>query len=136
MEEITTEISVYLAMLYHLIEVFKGHDDFADELSKPSFPDKQKRIPQHSSVSMDPPLPVYFFNVVSALRDKSAKGYPVKKVPNPSDFLFTVLIPSKLLLVLWKTILSCCGGFRDLERVKKVSRELAGLAPVPGEGAC
>jgi N1221-like protein len=29
---------------------------------------------------MDPPLPVYFFNVVSALRDKSAKGYPVKKV--------------------------------------------------------
>jgi len=36
MEEITTEISVYLAMVYHLIEVFKGHDDFADELSKPS----------------------------------------------------------------------------------------------------
>ncbi|KAF8270983.1 N1221-domain-containing protein [Lactarius quietus] len=102
MEEITTEISVYLAMLYHLIEVFKGHDDFADEL-----------------MSMDPPLPVYFFNVVSGLRDKSAKGYPVKK----------------LLLVLWKTILSCCGGFRDLERVKKVSRELAGLSPVPDEAA-
>ncbi|KAH9981843.1 hypothetical protein BJV74DRAFT_853259 [Russula compacta] len=100
MEEITTEISVYLAMLYHLIEVFKGYDDFADEL-----------------MSLDPPLPVYFFNVVSGLRDKSAKGYPVKK----------------LLLVLWKTILSCCGGFRDLERVKKVSRELAGLASVPEE---
>lgn len=31
-------------------------------------------------VSMDPPLPVYLFNVVSALRDKSAKGYPIKKV--------------------------------------------------------
>jgi hypothetical protein len=29
---------------------------------------------------MDPPLPVYLFNVVSALRDKSAKGYPIKKV--------------------------------------------------------
>ena len=40
MEEITTEISVYLAMLYHLIEVFKGHDDFADELSKPSISEK------------------------------------------------------------------------------------------------
>jgi hypothetical protein len=38
MEEITTEISVYLAMLYHLIEVFKGHDDFADELSKSHCP--------------------------------------------------------------------------------------------------
>lgn len=33
-EEVLTEISVYLGMLYHLIEVFKGHDDFADELSK------------------------------------------------------------------------------------------------------
>jgi hypothetical protein len=32
-EEVTTEISVYLGMLYHLIEVFKGHDEFADELS-------------------------------------------------------------------------------------------------------
>jgi hypothetical protein len=33
-EEVTTEISVYLGMLYHLIEVFKGHDEFADELSE------------------------------------------------------------------------------------------------------
>lgn len=32
-EEVTTEISVYLGMLYHLIEVFKAHDDFAEELS-------------------------------------------------------------------------------------------------------
>jgi hypothetical protein len=43
MEEITTEISVYLAMLYHLIEVFKGHDDFADELSKPRSPSSGDR---------------------------------------------------------------------------------------------
>lgn len=33
-EEVTTEIYVYLGMLYHLIEVFKGHDEFADELSE------------------------------------------------------------------------------------------------------
>ena len=33
MEEVTTELSVYLGMLYHMVEVFKGHDDFADELS-------------------------------------------------------------------------------------------------------
>jgi hypothetical protein len=32
------------------------------------------------TVSLDPPLPVYLFNVVSGLRDKSAKGYPMKKV--------------------------------------------------------
>ena len=34
MEEFTTEIYVYLAMLYHLIETLRGHDDFADELSE------------------------------------------------------------------------------------------------------
>jgi hypothetical protein len=33
-DEVLTEISVYFGMLYHLIEIFKGHDDFADELSK------------------------------------------------------------------------------------------------------
>ena len=33
-----------------------------------------------TTVSLDPPLPVYLFNVVAGLRDKSAKGYPVKKV--------------------------------------------------------
>lgn len=32
-EEIVTEISVYLGILYHLIEALKGYEDFADELS-------------------------------------------------------------------------------------------------------
>jgi hypothetical protein len=32
------------------------------------------------TVSLEPPLPVYLFNVVAGLKDKSAKGYPVKKV--------------------------------------------------------
>ncbi|KAN0097672.1 protein of unknown function (DUF3402) domain containing protein [Tylopilus felleus] len=100
LEEFTTEISVYLGMMYHLIEIFKGRDDFADEL-----------------MSMDPPLPVYLFNVVSGLKDKSAKGYPIKK----------------LLLVLWKTLLACCGGVRELARVKMLAREVASLPPVPDE---
>jgi hypothetical protein len=36
LEEVTTELSVYLGMLYHIIESFKGdHDsEFAEELSK------------------------------------------------------------------------------------------------------
>ena len=99
-------------------------------------PQETKSILERSIVSMDPPLPVYFFNVVSGLRDKSAKGYPVKKVLTSVDLISPHLYSSKLLLVLWKTILSCCGGFRDLERVKKVSRELAGLSSVPEEGTC
>ncbi|TFK43232.1 hypothetical protein BDQ12DRAFT_674621 [Crucibulum laeve] len=99
-EEVLTEISVYLGMLYHLIEVFKGYDDFADEL-----------------MSLDPPLPVYLFNVVSGLRDKNAKGYPIKK----------------LLLLLWKTLLACWGGIVEHGRVKKLARELSGLPQVDEE---
>ncbi|KAE9406015.1 hypothetical protein BT96DRAFT_852276 [Gymnopus androsaceus JB14] len=102
-EEVLTEISVYFGMLYHLIEIFKGHEDFADEL-----------------MSLDPPLPVYLFNVVSGLRDKSAKGYPIKK----------------LLLLLWKTLLSCCGGIRDHARVKALARELANLPTGPEAEQC
>ncbi|KAH9918243.1 N1221-domain-containing protein [Epithele typhae] len=102
MEEVTTELSVYLGMLYHMVEVFKTQDDFADEL-----------------MSLEPPLPVYLFNIVSGLRDKSAKGYPVKK----------------LLLILWKTLLTCCGGLRELANVKRLTRELAGLSPVADEAA-
>lgn len=49
-------------------------------MSSVSHTQEMKRILKRSTVSMDPPLPVYFFNVVSGLRDKSAKGYPVKKV--------------------------------------------------------
>ncbi len=41
MEEVTTELSVYLGMLYHMVEVFKGHDDFADELSEHGRPRPQ-----------------------------------------------------------------------------------------------
>ncbi|KAJ3840755.1 hypothetical protein F5878DRAFT_52130 [Lentinula raphanica] len=98
-DEVLTEISVYFGMLYHLTEIFKGDEDFADEL-----------------MSLDPPLPVYLFNVVSGLRDKSAKGYPIKK----------------LLLLLWKTLLSCFGGVRDHARAKLLARELAGL-PIVSE---
>ena len=82
MEEVTTELSVYLAMLYHMVEIFKGHDDFADELSKfdPATELCQLLLIACGPVSLEPPLPVYLFNVVAGLRDKSAKGYPVKKV--------------------------------------------------------
>lgn len=44
------------------------------------------------SVSMDPPLPVYLFNVVSGLKEKSAKGYPIKKVELSSHYLVCCLL--------------------------------------------
>jgi len=81
MEEVLTEVSVYLGMLYHLIEAFKGHDDFADELSTFNvFHSILAAVPNVILVSLDPPLPVYLFTVVAGLKEKSAKGYPIKKV--------------------------------------------------------
>lgn len=79
-EEVTTELSVYLGMLYHMVEVFKGHDDFADELSGYCISRNEMLLLTEITVSLEPPLPVYLFNVVAGLKDKSAKGYPVKKV--------------------------------------------------------
>lgn len=82
---------------------------------------------------MDPPLPVYLFNVVSGLKDKSAKGYPIKKVSSLLHSWILSHLP-QLLLVLWKTLLACCGGVRELARVKMLAREVASLPPVPDEG--
>ncbi|KAJ8523011.1 hypothetical protein ONZ45_g544 [Pleurotus djamor] len=89
MEELTTEIHVYLGLLYHIVEVLKGNEDFADEL-----------------MSLEPPLPVYLFNVLAV---------------------------TKLLLLLWKSLLACCGGIRELARVKALTRELNGLPSGPLE---
>ncbi|CEL63764.1 Striatin-interacting protein 1 homolog OS=Danio rerio GN=strip1 PE=1 SV=1 [Rhizoctonia solani AG-1 IB] len=93
-EEVNTELSMYYAILYFMVEVMKGDEDFGDEL-----------------MSLDPPLPIYLFSLVASLKEKSLRGYPVKK----------------LLLVLWKSLLTCLGGIRELTRVKQLGRELAGL---------
>lgn len=47
-------------------------------------------------VSLDPPLPVYLFNVIAGLRDKGVKTYPIKKVL--SCTLVSISIHSYLLL--------------------------------------
>ncbi|CUA67731.1 Factor arrest protein 11 [Saccharomyces cerevisiae S288c] [Rhizoctonia solani] len=93
-EEVNTELSMYYAILYFMVEVMKGDEGFGDEL-----------------MSLDPPLPIYLFSLVASLKEKSLRGYPVKK----------------LLLVLWKSLLTCLGGIRELSRVKQLGRELAGL---------
>ncbi|KAF9076476.1 hypothetical protein BDP27DRAFT_1442530 [Rhodocollybia butyracea] len=113
LEEVLTEISVYFGMLYHLIEIFKGHEDFADEL-----------------MSLDPPLPVYLFGVVSGLRDKSAKGYPIKKVLG-LRFLVTTADAFSAASSSLEIAPSLLGGIRDHARVKILSRELTGLPTGP-----
>lgn len=62
-------------------------------------------------VAMSPPLPLVLLEMVSALKDRLPKGYPVKKV----------------LLLLWKTLLACLGGIKEIAKARALSRELAGL---------
>lgn len=45
-----------------------------------------------ATVSLDPPLPVYLFNVVAGLREKTAKGYPIKKVCTQKRRVFNLTV--------------------------------------------
>lgn len=62
-------------------------------------------------MTLKPPLPVFLLNLVASLREKTAKGFPVKK----------------LLLLVWKTLLACFGGLREARKCVALQREMAGL---------
>ncbi|GAA5892539.1 hypothetical protein JCM6882_005642 [Rhodosporidiobolus microsporus] len=94
LDEINAELALLLAVLYFMVECFRGEDKWGEEL-----------------MALDPPMPIYLLNQVAGLREKNAKGYPVKK----------------LLLLLWKSMLSTIGGMKDVERVKVLVREIEGL---------
>lgn len=111
-DERTDEIQDLLGMLYFVVEVFRTDETFGDELSE--YQKKMRRVhADHPVVAMSPPLPLILYNVVAGLRDRMPKGYPVKK----------------LLLLLWKTLLACLGGMKEINKAKALSRELAGLKP-------
>ncbi|KAJ1029152.1 hypothetical protein NDA18_002780 [Ustilago nuda] len=97
LDEINLELALHFAQLYSLLESSRGGEEWGDEL-----------------MSLDPPLPIFLFGLVASLREKSAKGYPVKK----------------LLLLLWKSLLSCLGGMKDVERCKLLARQIEGLGPI------
>ncbi|KAL4402224.1 Factor arrest protein 11 [Malassezia pachydermatis] len=58
-------------------------------------------------------MPIYLFELVANLREKSIKGFPVKK----------------LVLLLWKALLAVLGGTEDIARCKALVRRREGLAP-------
>ncbi|BGP12930.1 hypothetical protein JCM10213_004349 [Rhodosporidiobolus nylandii] len=94
LDEINAELALLLAVLYFLVECFRGEEKWGEEL-----------------MALDPPMPIYLLNQVAGLREKNAKGYPVKK----------------LLLLLWKSMLCTIGGMKDVARVKGLVREIEGL---------
>ncbi|WWC70433.1 uncharacterized protein I206_104384 [Kwoniella pini CBS 10737] len=62
-------------------------------------------------MAMSPPLPLVLFHMVASLKDRLPRGFPVKKV----------------LLLLWKTLLACLGGMKEVSKARALSRELSGL---------
>lgn len=64
-------------------------------------------------MALTPSLPVYLFELVANLREKSIKGFPVKK----------------LVLLLWKSMLATLGGQKELLRCKELVRQREGLPP-------
>ncbi|GAA5896651.1 Far11p [Sporobolomyces salmoneus] len=94
LDEINAELATLLAVVYFMVECFRGEDQWGQEL-----------------MALKPPMPIHLFNLVAGLREKNAKGYPVKK----------------LLLLLWKSLLCTIGGMKDVERVKVLVREIEGL---------
>jgi hypothetical protein len=89
MEDLNAEIGVYLGLIYFVVEVFRHDETFGDELSE--FQHGFVRIGSDGPrvafvpVAMEQPLPVYMLGLVSSLRDKPHKGFPVKKVSDIPD---------------------------------------------------
>lgn len=92
-EEINVEISVHFAQLYAILETQRG-DLLRDTL-----------------MALEPPLPVFTIELTASLREKSIRGFPVKK----------------LILILWKSILGSLGGFDDIAHCKQSTRIREGL---------
>ncbi|KAL1919340.1 uncharacterized protein VTP21DRAFT_2033 [Calcarisporiella thermophila] len=95
-KEAIMEIGYYLGLIYMLIEVHRGNSNFEEEI-----------------MITEPPLICYLFNLLGKLRDRSIKGYPIKK----------------LLPLIWKTMLASFGGTSEADRLKNAARICNGLPP-------
>jgi hypothetical protein len=60
------------------------------------------------------------FQMVAGMKDRLPRGFPVKK----------------FLLLVWKVLLACLGGMREVTKAKALAREVAGLPAMhKGESA-
>lgn len=96
LDEANMDVTVHFSQLYSIVELLRGDTLLAEAL-----------------MELKPPLPVYLLELVANLREKSIKGFPVKK----------------LVLLLWKSLLATLGGQRDLARCKQLVRQREGLPP-------
>lgn len=96
LESMNVEITTHFSQMYTVIEVMRGEFSLG-----------------YTLMTLDPPIPVYFFDVIASLREKSIRGFPVKK----------------LILLTWKSLLASIGGYKDHIRCKEGVRTREGLSP-------
>ncbi|KAI0216351.1 Factor arrest protein 11 [Massospora cicadina] len=103
LNELNLEIGLQLSLMYLLLEV------------------KRKLAPVGLSTelaSLEPPLVPFLFGLITKLKEKSFKGYPIKKV----------------LLLLWKALLALTGDVKDVSGIKAAQRRCHRLPPSPPHG--
>lgn len=118
MEEVNLELTLGFAQLYMLIETGRRDEEEGGDAIDEGAEHATARMPE-DLMALDPPMPIYLFTVLAGLREKNARGFPVKK----------------LLLCLWKSLLTCLGGQRDIERCKALARRVEGLPQNPTAGS-
>ncbi|CAO1620697.1 unnamed protein product [Parajaminaea phylloscopi] len=117
MEEVNLELTLGFAQMYSLIETGRHDEEEGGDTMDEGAEHAVSKLSEEL-MSLDPPLPIHLFRVLAGLREKNARGFPVKK----------------LLLCLWKTLLACLGGQKDIERCKAMARRVEGLPPNPTSG--
>lgn len=82
LDEVNGELALLLAVMYFMVEAFRGEEEWGQELSEwaRTCQSSPNSPPSSFAVALDPPMPIYLFNLVAGLRERNAKGYPVKKV--------------------------------------------------------
>ncbi|KAJ3109212.1 Factor arrest protein 11 [Physocladia obscura] len=126
-ENTLEESSLYLALMYLLVEVNLQDPDFARECSECDAFDAVATVASSSYSGNNNnngyvkakgrriPFAIELFEIVSVLAEANRKIYPVKK----------------LLLLLWKVLLCTVGTRETLLALKDAGRKREGLPPVP-----
>ncbi|KAI9291179.1 hypothetical protein K502DRAFT_326417 [Neoconidiobolus thromboides FSU 785] len=113
MNEINLELSILLSLLYLLIEVNRPRE----ENSKNKDKNKNSISFLEELVSLEPKICPFLFNLISKLKEKSFKGYPIKKV----------------LLLLWKVLVTIYGDLNTFKQLKELQRKNYNLKSKPSK---
>lgn len=112
----SVDLRIYLNILYMITEVFRNFGK-SNETIRVAAESLKEELAGNIDVEDCPPFACILFDLVLKFCAGSSPHYPIKKI----------------LLLLWKVILSTLGGFKDLQVLMREARVKAGLTPYFGE---